>query len=390
MKLKARWALLVLALLFSACAQGGGNPASGSADVPPTPYPDTPAPAAIEAALIEAPALVELEMLNELDGWGVSETGIVRTNDGGVTWYTVTPPDVAETGYSVNVFFLDADHAWMQKPDFENFPSSGFLYRTTDGGIQWQNSKVPFSQADIHFLNENDGWALVDLGIGAGSNAVAVYQTTDGGQTWDRTYTNDPNDSEAGDSLPLGGLKSGIVAQDMKTAWVSGVIYAPGEVYLFRTDDGGRSWDQISLPLPDNAENFELGIDEAQMKFVSDSDGFLAIRMSGDATQTAVYVTHDAGNTWDLAPTLINGAGESEFLSAEEAVIYNGEEFYVTHDAARSWVTVSPDVKFGESFAGMEFANPTTGWVITMDPTTNHRSLYKTTDGGTTWFPVIP
>jgi photosystem II stability/assembly factor-like uncharacterized protein len=390
MKSKVQWALVVFTLLFSACSQSARDTASQSADVPPSPYPDTPAPAAIDAPLIEAPALVELDMLNELDGWGVSDTGIVRTNDGGITWHNVTPPDVVETGYSVYVFFLDTDHAWMQKPDLENFPNAGFLHRTTDGGITWTNSEVPFSQADIHFINENDGWAMADLGVGAGSNAIAVYQTTDGGRTWKQTYTNDANDPSAGDSLPLGGLKSALVPHDMKTAWVSGVTYAPGEVYLFRTDDGGRNWDQISVPLPDDAENFELGIDQDQMQFVSASDGFLAIRMSGDATQTAVYTTNDSGNTWNLTPTIINGAGASEFLSAEEAVIYNGEQFYVTHDAARTWVTVSPDVVFGESFAGMEFVNAMSGWVITLDPTTGHRSLYRTSDGGTTWFPVIP
>jgi len=390
MRLKIPRALFVLVLLFSACSQNERNTASQSVDASPSSYPDTPAPAVIDAPLIEAPALVELDMLNELDGWGVSDTGIVRTNDGGRTWYNVTPPDVAETGYSVNVFFLDTDHAWMQKPDFENFPNSGFLYRTRDGGITWTNSKVPFSQADLHFINENDGWVMADLGVGAGSNAVAVYQTTDGGATWERTYTNDPNDSNAGDSLPLGGLKSGILPQDMNTAWVSGVIYAPGEIYLFRTDDGGNNWGQIPLPLPTGAENSELGIDKDQMKFVTGSDGFLAVRMSGDSMQTAVYVTDDSGKTWNLTPTIIGGAGASAFLSAEEAVIYNGEEFYVTHDAARTWVTVSPDVKFGESFAGMEFVNAMSGWVITLDPTTGHRSLYRTSDGGATWFPVIP
>ena len=31
-----------------------------------------------------------------------------------------------------------------------------------------------------------------------------------------------------------------------------------------------------------------------------------------------------------------------------------------------------------------------TGYVISQDPTTNHRSLYRTEDGGITWFPIIP
>jgi photosystem II stability/assembly factor-like uncharacterized protein len=290
----------------------------------------------------------------------------------------------------VDLFTLDRDHAWLQKPDFSNYPNSGTLYRTTDGGLTWKDSAVPFSRGDLFFLDEENGWMLADLGVGAGSNAVAVFQTIDGGLTWEQTYTNDPNQSNAQDSLPLSGIKSDIIARDMSTAWVSGVIYAPGEVYLFRTDDGGRSWTPVALSLPDGAQNSELGIDDGHMNFVSARRGFIAIRILGESTQTALYVTDDAGETWTLTPSIINGAGETEFLSDEETILYNGEQFYVTRDAARSWVTVSPDIVFAETFAYMEFVNTMSGWIITLDPTTNHRSVYRTSDGGATWFPVIP
>jgi photosystem II stability/assembly factor-like uncharacterized protein len=379
---------LVVLIAITACNPSISS-APQSAGSTHEPYPDTPSPPAIDAPPVEAPAIIELDMLNELDGWAVTEAEIARTNDGGFTWYNVTPPEMDETGYGVDTFILDVDHAWMQKPDFENFPNSGFMYRTTDGGLTWTNFTVPFSRGDLHFVDAENGWVLADLGVGAGSNAVAVYQTTDGGATWERTYTNDPNDPNAGDSLPLGGIKSGLVPLNMETAWVTGVVYAPGQVYLFRTDDGGQSWVPITVDLPSAAQDFELGIDNDQMKFVSASDGFIALRMAGDSIQTVVYVIEDSGNTWTLTPTVISGAGASVFLSEHEVVIYNGEQFYVTRDAARSWVTVSPDVVFDESFVNMEFVNALSGWVVTMDPS-NHRSLYRTHDGGATWFPVIP
>jgi len=382
--------LKLLFLLFFVTACSNDTPFPRSAELPLTPYPDTPSPAELDAPLVEAPALVELDMLNELDGWGVTETQIVRTNDGGITWYNVTPPDVTETGYSADTFILDNDHAWVHKPDFENFPNSGVMYRTTDGGLTWTNVTTPFSRGDVNFIDANNGWVLADLGVGAGSNAIAVYQTTNGGMTWEQNYTNDPNSADADNSLPLGGLKSDLVPLNMETAWVGGVVYAPGEVYLYRTDDSGHNWDQVTVELPAGAENFELGIDRDQMQFVSAKNGFIVLRMAGDATQTAVYVTQDAGKTWVLTPTVIDGAGSTEFLSAQEMVLYDGEQFHVTRDAARTWTTVSPDVVFSETFANMEFANTLAGWVITLDPATNHRSLYRTHDGGKTWFPVIP
>jgi photosystem II stability/assembly factor-like uncharacterized protein len=277
----------------------------------------------------------------------------------------------------------------VQRPDFENFPNGGFLYRTTDGGLTWTEFSVPFSRGDINFIDGDNGWVLADLGVGAGSNAVAVYRTTTGGAAWERMYTNDPNDPESGDSLPLGGIKSDLVPFDEDTAWVTGTVYAPGEVYLHRTGDGGRTWDPVTVQLPDNARNFELGIENGQMKFVSETHGFFALRMSGESSQTVVYVTEDAGNTWTPMPTVIGGAGPSAFLSEQEAVLYNGGQFYVTRDSARSWNMISPDIVFDESIIGMEFVNPLSGWVITMDPS-NHKSLYRTHDGGAIWLPVIP
>jgi photosystem II stability/assembly factor-like uncharacterized protein len=260
------------------------------------------------------------------------------------------------------------------------------LLYTADGGLTWIISSTPFSGGDLSFIDADNGWMLADLGVGAGSNAVAVFQTTDGGATWTQTYTNDPNLPDASDSLPLGGLKSDLLPRDMQTAWVGGVIYSPGTVYLFRTDDGGRNWSPVNLELPSGAENFELGIDRDQMQFVTANDGFLIVRMSGDSTQTAVYVTNDGGETWRLTPTLIPQAGQSDFVSAEEVVIYSGEQFYVTRDAALTWTTISPDIVFGDSFATMDFVNPDNGWIITVADA--QRALYRTHNGGATWLPV--
>jgi photosystem II stability/assembly factor-like uncharacterized protein len=230
---------------------------------------------------------------------------------------------------------------------------------------------------------------LADLGVGAGSNAVAVYQTRNGGASWDLKYINDPNLPGAGDTLPLGGIKSGIRPLDMQTAWVGGVTYASGTLYLYRTDDGGSTWSPVTMELPPGAQDFELSINIDHLQFVNGSDGFLALHMAGDSTQTAVYLTRDSGATWTLTPTRIPNDGAFAALSPEEVVIYSGEQLYVTRDAAGTWSIVPPDPAFGQSFRSMEFANVLSGWVLTIDSANQH-NLYRTNDGGMTWFPILP
>ncbi len=384
--------LIVSAVLLSLSACGVPTaaatlpPASVAVTPPPattTLAPVTPIPAPINAPLVDSPQFTNISMLNELEGWGVTDSAIVRTNDDGLTWHNVAPPGVTSLGYTVSHFFMDAAHAFFIIPDANDLMNRGTLYKTDNGGLTWTSNPLPFGDGDLHFLDSANGWAMVNLGAGAGSNAIAVYQTTDGGANWTRTYINDPTVSGAGNSLPLGGLKYGIVPLNMQTAWIGGTVYSSDTVYVYRTDDGGKTWSQIGLPAIPGAENSEL--DFLTLEFVTPTDAFLAMRVAGDATQLAVFVSHDGGNAWSLAPTLIPNGRDADFVSAAEGVVFNGDQFYVTRDAGQTWTIIPPDVIFSDSFASVDFVSVSTGWVTTMDPTDGRVHLYKTTDSGATW-----
>lgn len=382
-----RFIFLSLAVLLSACNSPAALTATQVAvSIPPTSIPDTPVPARINAAFEEAPAFTGIHMINEMDGWAVTETQIVRTDDGGVTWYNVTPQGVSELGYGTTSDFLDRQHAFIHITDPVD-PINGTLYRTSDGGLTWTSNPVPFGRGGLRFLDPSNGWMMADRGIGAGNMGIAIFQTTDGGKSWTQTYTNDTNFPDAKNSLPLGGLKNSLTPIDMQTAWVGGVTYASGVVYLYRTDDAGQNWSLVSMPLPDGAQNLSFNVDDLQ--FVTEKDAFLVVRINGDLTQQTVYLTRDGGGTWSRTPTLIPQGGSADFSSANEGVIYNGNQFYVTRDAAQTWTAVTPDVVFGDSFSSMDFVNSSTGWVIRTDADSHH-SLYRTSDGGATWFLLVP
>lgn len=52
----------------------------------------TPLAVVAEAPLINSPSIIFIEMMDKSYGWGITETEVVSTNDGGVTWYNVTHP----------------------------------------------------------------------------------------------------------------------------------------------------------------------------------------------------------------------------------------------------------------------------------------------------------
>ena len=349
---------------------------------------DTPAAAELNAPLIAEPQLFSIQFMNSLDGWGVTETEVARTNDGGETWHDVTPDGLADVGYSAVTDFMDVNHAWLLVIDPANVPFGGTLYSTSDGGNTWSSFAVPFSIGFLKFIDENNGWMMADLGSGAGSMAIATYQTTDGGANWNRTFTNDTNDDGASDTLPLGGIKQLFVPLNMNTAWIGGVVYETGTVYLYRTDKGGEFWYKINLELPEEAKNGELSV--LQVKLLSDTQGFLAVRFfTTDKSEVLLFFTNDAGNTWHLAPQRLTGSGLVEAPSATEVVYYSEDQFQITNDGANTFETITSGTTFGDAVLDMSFVNASTGWVLTFDED-GHRSLYRTTDGAQTWTVLIP
>ncbi len=349
---------------------------------------ETPLPTEASAPLIDAPNIFNIEMIDTRNGWGITDNEIVRTDDGGVTWYNVTPSDLKEVGYSALPFFLDEQNAWIQFADNNNYPLSGFLYRTKDGGITWEKISTPFSSGDMRFLDENNGWILADLGVGAGSMAVSIFQTNDGGETWARVYTNDQNLDGASDTLPLGGLKVLLVPIDMQTAWVGGVVYSNGTVYMFRTDDGGKTWNSITnIELPQEAQESQVGVEK--IKLISAKQAVLVLRMTSTNQETLMYITNDAGSTWQAFSESIPEAGLIEIPSAMEIVFYSSDQFYITQDGGATFNIVNSNIPFGDSLIDMSFVNAQVGWAI-VTGSANQRTLYKTEDGAQTWFPIIP
>ncbi len=175
--------------------------------------------------------------------------GIFKSTDGGNTWAQVGLGDVQQVGRIVvhpenpEVVFV----AGMGHPYGPNEERG--VFRTTDGGRTWEK---------VLYVDRNTGASIVELdpsdartifaGLwehregpwenGSFSGAgTGLYKSTDGGSTWRRLARGLPTDD-------WGPLFIGIAPSDSRRVYVT--VSARGGGGLFRSDDGGESFSQVS------------------------------------------------------------------------------------------------------------------------------------------------
>lgn len=360
------------------------SPTVAEATLTPVPT-ETPSPW-LAAPVIPAPQFISLKMISALEGWAIAAQAVLRTQDGGQTWHDVSMPGVSNLVSGTGFSALDENTAWVLVTDPNAPLDAGTLYRTADGGLTWETIPVAFGGGSLEFVDESVGWVMSSLGVGAGSMAVAIFRSADGGLTWNQVYTNDPNLPEAGDSLPLGGLKNNLTAKDAQTAWVAGVIYAPDTIYLYKSDDGGQTWASQSLPPATGIPNFDAST--PGLILLNASEAVLPVQFYGDNQQTGFYRSDDGGDTWAFA-ALLSGTGFLDFGSPMDGFFWNGQALYVSTDGGVSWIPQQPNINFGDRVMLMDFADAQHGWIVTYEDN-GQRFLYTTEDGGKTWEQLAP
>jgi photosystem II stability/assembly factor-like uncharacterized protein/tetratricopeptide (TPR) repeat protein len=131
------------------------------------------------------------------------------------------------------VQFIDRDEGWAVGDE-------GAVWHTIDGGKSWerQATGVRASLRSLHFLTPWAGWVAgrEELPHGGGSAGVLLF-TGDGGLTWRKSSVH---------ALP--GLNRVWFLKDGKTGYAAGDGSDEHPSGLYRTTDGGRSWQTVPGP----------------------------------------------------------------------------------------------------------------------------------------------
>lgn len=343
----------------------------------------TPTLPATPGPLVQSPNIRQVHMIDARNGWAIGDTYLMRTLDGGFSWFNVSPQGMTLTGIGASGYFLTANSGWLLTSLANN--NLGTLFRTTDGGRTWTAYDVPFSNGQVQFLSANTGFVMTSLGAGMSKQAVAIYQSTNGGATWTRKYINDPTVTGAANTLPLGGQKSGMAFRDIWRGWIGGNYPSPGYTYLYVTDNSGAAWKQVLLPLPSGYSGAFVTM-KAPI-FFGPFNAILPVSLvNGSNSDLYIYVTNDAGYKWVTTGFVRNGElPYTDFVTLNDGFVWDWSgKLHVTHNAGVTWTEIIPNVDFTTSLRQLDFVSTTTGWAVEIyaDGST---ALHQTTDGGRTW-----
>jgi photosystem II stability/assembly factor-like uncharacterized protein len=315
------------------------------------------------------------------DGWAIGShpdavpapsIHVLRTHDGGQTWSEVTPPE--DSLSEIGGMLSSGLNAWLF------YLGTDRVWRSTNDGATWTASQAGYSEgqfATFEFTDAQHGWMLQEVESGFGSQLVSLFRTIDGGDTWQEIVN--PYESEDLQSC----RKSGMSFYGTDTGWVTydceGTYL---EAFLDISDDAGQSWMEGQLPLPEGAAQStdEGWCSSSSPHLTGEASGSLIVTCVVDegsvlSESSYLYLTEDAGESWEIRDY---PGGEPHFFE-DGTLLALARDQYRSMDSGESWEKIKT-----VSWDGIySFVNPDRGWAVATSD--NEIALVTTSDGGRTW-----
>lgn len=178
------------------------------------------------------------------------------------------------------------------------------MLRTTDGGRHWDDVSPAVAKTDGLALRDIEAWDsrhAEALSIGEGGDS-RIFRTDDGGRTWQQVFTNtDPNAFY--DCMAFSANGTGLAMSDP----------VDGYFRMARTTDGGRSWTVLPTTGMPKAFANEFGFAASGTCLVSAQNsrarsGEFWFATGGESPR--VFHTTNAGNSWSAETTPVR-AGDA-------------------------------------------------------------------------------
>jgi photosystem II stability/assembly factor-like uncharacterized protein len=313
--------------------------------------------------------------------------GIYRSDDDGTSWSALAPipkrgfiigtlipisPDVIAVGaYNSSFITRDAGRSWQALPkEFSDIAldSTGILCSLVDGSVHvshdsgrtWSGPTLRSSGVFVDIVFQLYAPAR---GMLLANSRRTLYRSTDGGMSWDSLYVPFSDRPE----FDGGGLFG-----DHVNLYLVVLPSRSDLIWLFRSPDLGRTWTQIRLPV--SHDGLVNGCDAR-------GNRLMLVERRYEQCSGVLHTSEDAGQSW-------SNRSLPDFSSTHVIMRTDGDAFISSYDALHH---VSPysgktiDVGKGMVTSVVRSMAALTDSILLAGA---HSKLYRSTDAGATWTSV--
>jgi len=318
--------------------------------------------------------------------------GVWKSTDYGETWNPIFDAEPTQSIGAIQVAPSDPNIIYvgsgegLQRPDLS---VGNGVYKSTDAGKTWTHVGLDdaFQIAELAIDPRNPDHVLVAV-VGhpyGPSEQRGIFRTTDGGQSWQKVLSSEKDQYTGGGSVEIDPSNPNVAYASLWDSvsgpWEDGNEYNGPNSGLFKSTDGGATWTQLTQGLPDGIIQVHTAIAP------SDSNRIYASIAHGRGVD--IYRSDDAGATWrkattDRRPTGRIGGGDLNVLRVDPKnpdIVYSTSTVtFKSTDGAKTWEALK-GAPGGDDYQNI-WINPTNPATILL---TSDQGSIVSVNGGKTW-----
>lgn len=241
---------------------------------------------------------------------GSASGGVFKSTNGGITWDAIFDDYGSGSIGDVAFFQPDPDIIWVGTGEAANRNSSGWgdgIYKSVDGGetFEWMGLAETHYIAEIavHPTDPDVVWAASPGHLWGYSGDRGLFKTEDGGETWEKVGNGLPDDGLVGatevilDPENPDILYVGMYHRLRQPWWFTS---GGGEGGIFKSEDGGASFRKLTVGLPEGETGMiDISIHRADPRIIAAN-----VEASDDLPDDlsvpgpGVYISRDRGESW--------------------------------------------------------------------------------------------